>query len=405
MSVILKPGREKSVLNHHPWVFSGAIESAPQDGIVDCVVSSDGRFLGWGYYDSQSHIPLHILSLDSAKKPDDDWCRSLLRQAILRRRAFFDGQRGDTNAFRLFFGEADYLGGLTVDVYGRTLRVIFSSRLAWSFKAAVLDELEKALHPQMIIASTDPSFSSSENLDDVTEYYRSGERFIPQGSLPPIKIRENGIAYSIIPGSGQKGGFFCDQRESRQALEPWCKDASVLDCCCYTGGFTLHALRGGAGEVLCLDSSRDALELLTENVRLNVSENRIPADSESRVTVCRCNAFEHLRTVEAGRFDVIVLDPPKLAVNKSGAARAMKAYKDLNRIAMEKIARGGLLVTCSCSGAISAEDFRTVLGWAAKDAGAEVQILKMLFQPEDHPIRLSLPESAYLKVFFTRVIK
>ena len=178
-----------------------------------------------------------------------------------------------------------------------------------------------------------------------------------------------------------------------------------LDGCCYTGAFTLHALRAGAREVHAFDSSADAIHRLLSNVNLNIELGILPEDARDRVQATKADIFETLRNIPRNRYDVMILDPPKLAQTVKSLENAKKAYKDLNRMAMEKIKDGGVLVTCSCSGALTREDFRTVLAWSAKDARVEVQVLETLGQAQDHPIRLSFPESEYLKVFILRVIK
>ncbi len=209
----------------------------------------------------------------------------------------------------------------------------------------------------------------------------------------------------MIPGKGQKSGFFCDQRENRKAIEAYCKDAVVLDGCSYTGAFILHALRSGSAWVDLIDSSATALKQSLAHVHINQDAGIIPKDSRERVNIIKADIFRQMRLIDKDKYDVIILDPPKLAPNKAQADKAAKAYKDLNRLAMEKIKNGGIIATFSCSGAISAEMLRTILAWSAQDAGVEVQILRALGQAEDHPIRLSFPESEYLNGFLIRVIR
>lgn len=397
-------GKEKNLLKHHPWVFSGAIENPPEKECIDKVVTSQEQFIAWGIYDPDSHIVLRLLSWNEDEYPDEKWFALKVREAVLRRRSFFKPD-SDTNTFRLIHGEADMIPGVACDVYGRVIRVIISARIAFNMRKAMVGELENLLHPDMIILNTDASFCGIEKLKEVTEYYKGGEFFTPSESLDEITIRESGIYYSLVPGSGQKSGFFCDQRENRKCLEKYVQDCRVLDLCCYTGSFTLHALRGGALSVDAYDSSNDAVHKVLSNVNLNVEMGSIPKDSRERVTATKADVFETLRSIEKNKYDVIVLDPPKLAKTQKALEEAKKAYKDLNRLAMEKIKDGGILMTCSCSGALSREDFRTVLAWSAKDAHCEVQVLETLGQAQDHPIRLSFPESEYLKVFVLRIIK
>ncbi len=403
----IKQGKEKNLMRHHPWVFSGAMEEStiPSESGVHKVVTSEGRFIAWGVYDSESHIQLRLLSWDEDVCPDDEWWRSTIRASILRRRTFFEDKGSNTNAFRIIHGEADMLPGIAADVYGRIVRVIVSARVAWNNRQLIVDTIEGILHPQMIILNTDSSFCAIEHLHEVTEYYQGGLRFTPSEKMDDIRIREAGIYYGLTPGSGQKSGFYCDQRENRIRIERYVKDAVVLDGCSYTGGFTMHALRAGAKSVDAFDSSSDAVHRLLANVNMNVELGTLPSDARERVTATKADIFETLRSIARNKYDVIILDPPKLAQTIKSLDNAKKAYKDLNRMAMEKIKGNGILVTCSCSGALTREDFRTVLAWSAKDARVEAQVLETLGQAEDHPIRLSFPESEYLKVFILRIIK
>ena len=405
--IAIRSGKEKSLLRHHPWVFSGAIEesSVPSQAGVYKVNSAEGRFIAWGVYDPESHIQLRLLSWKEDVVPDEQWWRSAVRASIIRRRRFFEDKASQTTAFRIIHGEADMIPGVAADVYGKIVRIIISARVAWNMRQTMVDAVEEILHPQMIILNTDSAFCAIEHLHEVTEYYRRGERFTPTEKLEDIRIRESGLYYSMTPGSGQKSGFYCDQRENRIRLENYVKDAEVLDGCSYTGGFTLHALRAGARHVHAVDSSSDAIHRLLSNVNLNVDLGTLDPDARNRVDAEKNDIFEYLRTMPRNKYDVIILDPPKLAQTIKALENAKKAYKDLNRTAMEKIRDGGILVTCSCSGSLSREDFRTVLGWSAKDAGVEVQILETLGQAQDHPVRLSFPESEYLKVFILRVMK
>jgi len=405
--IVIRSGKEKSLLRHHPWVFSGAIEesSVPAQAGVYRVNTAEGRFIAWGVYDPESHIQLRLLSWKEDVVPDEQWWRSAVRASIIRRRRFFEDKASQTTAFRIIHGEADMLPGIAADVYGRIVRIIISARVAWNMRQTVVDAVEEILHPQMIILNTDSAFCAIEHLHEVTEYYRQGEKFTPTEKLEDIRIRESGLYYSMTPGSGQKSGFYCDQRENRIRIESYVKDAEVLDGCSYTGGFTLHALRAGARHVHAVDSSSDAVHRLLSNVNLNVDLGTLDSDARNRVDAEKADIFEYLRTMPRNKYDVIILDPPKLAQTIKALENAKKAYKDLNRTAMEKIRDGGILVTCSCSGSLSREDFRTVLGWSAKDAGVEVQVLETLGQAQDHPVRLSFPESEYLKVYVLRVIK
>ena len=405
--ITILEGKERNLFKHHPWVFSGAMDAStvPEAAGVEKVVSYDGRFIAWGWYDKDSHIPLRLLSWKEDDMPDSSWWERSVRESVLRRKSFFSDMSSSTNVFRIIHGEADLLPGFVADVYGRIVRIIVSARVAWDMRETVVRAIEGLLHPQMIILNTDSAFCAIEKLHEVVEYYQGGVRFTPAEKLPEMRIREDGLYYGLVPGTGQKSGFYCDQRENRKRLEQYVKDAVVFDGCCYTGGFTLHALRGGCRKVDAFDSSADAIHRLLSNVRLNVELGVLPSHSLDRVAANKADIFETLRSIPHNAYDVMILDPPKLAQTIKSLESAKKAYKDLNRLAMEKIRSGGILMTCSCSGSLKREDFRTVLAWSAKDAGVEVQILETLGQGMDHPVRMSFPESEYLKAYILRVIK
>jgi 23S rRNA (cytosine1962-C5)-methyltransferase len=403
-TAVIRAGKEKQLVRHHPWVFSRALEKTPEeDSCIAQVLDSNGVFIAWGAWDSQSHIPLRLMSWKQSEEPDEAWFREQVHQALLRRKELFKSE--DTNAFRLVFGEADMLGGFAVDLYARIIRIIVSSRYAWSMREVMVKALQDFLKPDLIVLNTDSAFCGIEKLKQVTAYYKDGIEFTPQEAFEPILIRESGFFYSFVPGTGQKSGFYCDQRENRKAAAFYAKDRTVLDVCSYTGAFTIHCLAAGAKSVDALDRSDEALHQLLSNVHFNIDRGTIPADSISRVTTTRCDAFEQMRLIEENHYDMMILDPPKLAMTPDGVEAALKAYKDLNRLAMAKIASGGIIVTCSCSGNVDREQFRTMLAWSAKDSGVEIQILATLGQAADHPVRLSFPESEYLKVYILRVIK
>ena len=411
-SVTIHEGKEKQLLRHHPWVFSGAISSikgsrhsGEKSGAVVRVETSLGKFIAYGWYDSLSHIPLHLLSWDEKVFPDDGWWALMLRKAVMRRSIFFGEGARRTNACRLVHGEADFIPGLAVDLYATTIRCVVSARIAWEHRSQVVEILHRLLNPSLIVVSTDNAFCGIEQLPERTEWYRNGVQVENDASCSTsIRFMENGLFYEIIPGSGQKSGFFCDQRENRERVASYASELTVLDAFSYTGGFTLNALRAGAKRVDAVDSSQNALEQLVENVALNMKHKKLSGNSMARVVAVKADVFEHLRTIEQGVYDMIILDPPKLARTRNQVATAEKAYKDLNRLAIQKVCAGGIVATFSCSGSISREHFRMIIAWAAKDADREVQIVETLGQGMDHPVRLSFPESEYLKGFILRVV-
>ena len=405
--ITIKEGKEKQLLRHHPWVFSGAIASISDEGEagVAKTITQEGKFIAWGWYDKESHIPLRLLSWNEHEQIDDAWWVNTIKESVLRRSPFFADKKCPTTTFRIIFGEADMLPGLVADVYGTLIRIIISARVAWNHKDLIVSTLEKLLHPDMMIVTTDASFCSVEHLSETVQFYQNGGYFTPNKRLDPLRFREDNLLYEIIPGKGQKSGFYCDQRENRKAIEPYCKNAVVLDGCSYTGAFTLHALRSGAKSVDLFDSSEVALKQSLVHIHINQDGKAIPENSRDKVTTTCCDIFEQMRVIEESKYDLMILDPPKLAQTKAQADSAAKAYKDLNRLAMQKIKNGGIIATFSCSGAISSEMLRTILAWSAKDAKVEIQILKILGQSEDHPIRISFPESEYLNGYILRVIR
>ena len=405
LTITIREGREKLLLKHHPWVFSGAIEDI--DGKDGCgfakVVSHDGSFIAYGYYDEKSHIVLHLLSWNIDDTMDEAYIRTLVKRSVLRRRSLF-GMK-DTTCFRLIHGEADFLPGIAADCYGREIRLIVSSRFASAFLPAIAAELDAMLHPSIIEATVDRSFASAEGLPERTRTFKDGIECGEDSSRGNVRFIEDGIIFEAAPGRGQKSGFYCDQRDNRKIVEQAAAGRTVLDLFSYTGAFTLHALRGGAISVDAVDSSESALRHLLYQVHINEDEKTIAPGSREKVTITSADCFDYIRTVESGKYDMMILDPPKLAKTKAALDNAMKAYKDLNRVAMLKIRNNGIIATFSCSAAMSVENFRMMLSWAAADAGAEIQLLRTLSAGEDHPVRLSFPESEYLKGCLIRVIK
>lgn len=404
-TITIAAGKEKQLVKHHPWVFSHAFDAAGLEAGVVRVQSADGTFIAWGIFDPKSHITLHLVSWNETDVIDDRWWETKVRESVYRRKQFFRGKDSPTTTFRLVFGEADMLPGVAADAYGTTIRVIISSHIAWEKRDVVVRTLESLLHPRLIVVTTDPAYASVESLPKNPLFRKDGAWFVPEGKLEPVLFREDGLWYEIVPGTGQKSGFYCDQRDNRRAIEPFAKDAVMLDAFCYTGAFTLHALRAGVKSVDLFDASEDALHQALVHIHLNQDKGTIPPDSRNKVTTRACDVFEAMRAIPEDHYDLIVLDPPKLAKTKSQVENAERAYKDVNLMAMKKIRHNGIIATFSCSGAISREQLRTILAWAATDAKVELQILGTLGQGADHPIRSSFPESEYLKGFLVRVLK
>lgn len=394
VEVKLKKGKEKAVLQRHPWVFSGALEKingTPANGDVVKVTSAKDEFLAYGYYNDQSRVAVRLLEWDEDKQIDETWYEQKINQAIASRAHLL--QASDTNTCRLIFSEADFLPGLIVDKYADFLSVQILSTGIEQAKPIIIDKLCKALNPKGIFDRSDATARTHEGI--------TAENGLLWGEAPAefIEVKENGIVYHINIAEGQKSGFYCDQRDNRKLVANYTDGKTLLDCFSYSGGFTLNAFANGAIEVTSVDSSALAIETLNQNIALN------KFDRKKHITI-QSDVNKQLRIFkeDGKKFDIIVLDPPKYAPSRSALDRAARAYKDLNRLAMLLLEPGGLLATYSCSGAVDIDTFKQIIAWAALDAGKEVQIIKQFSQPEDHPVRISFPEGEYLKGLLLRVL-
>lgn len=392
--VHIRKGKEKPVRHHHPWVFSGAIERA-EPGIVNGGIvelrDTGNQFLAYGYYNDRSKITVRLLEWNRDVDVNGDWWRKKLQESVQRRAALL--QDPDTDSCRLVHSEADLLPGLIVDKFGEFMIVQFLTLGVEQVKELITEELFALLNPKGIYERSDAAMRELEGL--------TPSNGLLKGELPGdmVPIKENGLSFLVDVAEGQKSGYFLDQRDNRRKLAGYCKGLTVLDCFCYSGGFSLYAAKAGAKEVISIDSSRPAIDTLNANYRLNNlafrEENLITGD-----------VFKFLREVQEKeqRFDLIILDPPKFAPTRSAVERAQRAYKDLNMQALRLLPKGGLLATFSCSGGMGIELFRQVIAWAALDAGKEVQIIDQFGQPADHPVKTSFPESEYLKGLLCKVI-
>ncbi len=390
--VVLKPGREKSVRQRHPWVFSGAIarvEGAPGAGDVVDVLSGEGEFLARGCYSPRSQIRVRLCTWDVDEPVDAAFLRRRLERALTGRAALFEDPA--TTAFRVVHAESDGLPGVIVDRYGPFLVVQLLTQGAEVWRRELVDQLVARLSPAGIYERDDVPVRRLEGLP-----LRTGQLW---GEEPPdrLEVLEGGIPFWVDLRRGHKTGAYLDQRENRLRLGPLCVAKEVLDGFTHSGWFAIHAAVRGAADVVGLDSSAEALRLAAENARLN----RV----EDRVHWVEGNAFEELRRwrAEGRSFDVVILDPPKFAERASQVMSACRGYKDINLLGMQLLRPGGLLATFSCSGLVSADLFQKVVFGASLDARREVQILAHLFQSEDHPVLLTFPEGAYLKGLLCRV--
>lgn len=384
--IILRPKKEESLRRFHPWVFSGAIARKPEtleEGEIVRVLSSDGALLGVGHYQIGS-IAVRMLSF--ADEPVNvDFYRRRLSQAYGMRTAM-QLVRPDNNTFRLVHGEGDNLPALIVDVYGNTAVVQAHSVGMHQDRKLIVEALRDAIPADVlhnIFYKSEGTLPFKADIEPQDEYLFGGE------NADAVAV-ENGLKFRIDWLRGQKTGFFIDQRDNRALLEHYSKGRNVLNMFCYTGGFSVYALRGGAAQVHSVDSSAKAVSLTDENVRLNFG-------NDARHASFAEDAFKFLKQSGNARYDLVVLDPPAFAKHRGAINNALQGYKKLNLAALEKIASGGILFTFSCSQVISKEQFRLAVFSAAAISGRSVRILHQLTQPADHPVNIYHPEGEYLK--------
>ena len=385
--VRLKPGREKPVRRGHPWIFSGAVsavEGAAVPGGAADVFSHDGTWLARGLLNPGATLQVRIYTQDASQNLDAHFFRSRLDEALAMRERLVQIAGDRTNAWRLVFSESDGLSGLIVDRYAGVLSVQVGTAALVPHLQGILDHLAARTGLPMHLR-IEPDAASREVVD------LSGVR-IPGPAAPGrVVIRENGLSFAVDVAGGQKTGFFLDQRENRLRVAAYARGRRVLSAYCYTGAFEVYAASAGAASIIGLDRSEPALELAREQHRLNGTA--IPVEYRA------VDVPEALRRYrDAGeRFDLIILDPPRFVASQAQLEKGLRAYKDINLLALKLLAPGGVLATFSCSGLVSAEDFRMMLGWAESDAGRRVRLCERLAQPADHPGLTSFVESDYLK--------
>lgn len=383
-TIKLKKGKEESLLRRHPWVFSGAVASLPEgleEGETVTVVSSAGEILGTGHFQIGS-IAVRILEFGADRLPDDFYSRRLLNAFALRQSLGLI--RPDNNCYRLIHGEGDFVPGLIVDIYGDTAVMQAHSpgiHFARHAIAGALTELPGA-GIRNVFYKSETTLPYKAHLDPENEYLA--------GNYDGNIALENGLQFNIDWMRGQKTGFFVDQRENRLLLQHYASGRKVLNMFCYTGGFSVYAMRGDALAVDSVDSSAKATALTDANIALN-----FPGDNRHRTF--STDAFRFLADMEKDTYDLIVLDPPAFAKHRNALKNGLMGYRKLNARAFEKIRSGGILFTFSCSQVVTKEMFRLAVFSAAAQSRRKVRILHQLTQPADHPIDISHPEGEYLK--------
>lgn len=392
--LILHPGKERSALRRHPWLFEGAIahlDGRARAGDTVEIESSDGRPLGRAAFSPKSQIRARLWTFDPNESIDDAFFKRRVANAVARRQALPElaGQQG----LRLIHAESDGLPGVIADQYGDTVVVQLTSAGADKWRGAIVGALLKATGCARIFERSDSEVRGLEGLEPATGWLHGDA---PDAAL---SIVENDVRLGIDIAGGHKTGFYLDQRDNRRLLGQLSAGKTVLNCFCYTGGFSLQALAGGASEVLSIDSSGPALAQARANLELNP---QLPA---ARAEWLEADVFQLLRDFrKAGRsFDLIVLDPPKFAPSAAHAERASRAYKDINLHGLKLLNPGGLLMTYSCSGGIGLELFQKIVAGAAYDAGREARIVRRLSGSADHPVALNFPEGEYLKGLLVQV--
>jgi 23S rRNA (cytosine1962-C5)-methyltransferase len=387
-ALVLRPGKEKSLLRRHPWVYATAVDRVvgrPRSGDTLRVVGADGRFLAHAAYSPTSAIRARAWGFDEAQPIDAAAISARVHAAVARR----DGLAAETDALRLVFGEADGLPGCVADRYAGQLVVQFLAAGVERWRDTIVEALVAATGCEAVYERSDAAAREREGLVP-----REGAL---RGPVPePVAVTEHGVRYRVDVVGGHKTGFYVDQRDNRALVRQWSAGRSVLNCFCYTGGFTLAARHGGASEAVSIDSSADALAMAAANERDN--------GFDTPSAWLQANVFDALKqfVAEERRFDLIVLDPPKFAPSAQHVERAARAYKEINLKALRLLAPGGVLFTFSCSGAIPVDLFQKIVAGAVIDARVDAQLLRRLAAGIDHPMAMTHPEGEYLKGLMLR---
>lgn len=390
VKIILNKGKEQSLKRFHPWVFSGAVKKIqggePAEGDVVEVYSSVGEYLGCGHYQIGS-ITVRILSFDKVDINQDFWNRAIEGAYNARKALGLIGAE-HTDAYRLVHGEGDFLPGLIIDVYGKTAVIQAHSAGMFLAKDAIASSLRKVYGRELaaIYDKSEGTAPFKAGLDLKDGYiYREEDVEDAQAVL------ENGNKFWVNWVEGQKTGFFLDQRDNRALVKKYARGKNVLNLFCYTGGFSIYALNGGAAHVDSVDSSRKAMDMVVKNVELNGFTEGV-----EHTSYCE-DAIEFMRKCEGNKYDLMIVDPPAFAKHRGALDNALRAYKRLNALAIEKVKPGGIVFTYSCSQVVDKINFALAVFSAAAQTGRRVRILHRLTQPADHPVNIYHPEGEYLK--------
>jgi 23S rRNA (cytosine1962-C5)-methyltransferase len=394
VQLILKPGKDRSLFRRHPWIFEGSVEglSGPaKPGDTVDVVAANGRPLARAALSPHSKIRARVWSFDPQESIDETFFTQRIAAAVARRLALPELQGQD--GLRLIHGESDGLPGLIADRYGDTVVVQLTTAGTDRWRETIAAAIAQASGCRRIYERSDAEVRKLEGLQAATGW------LLGDGTAGDPIISEHGVRMHVDVAGGHKTGFYLDQRDNRRLTRELAEGRKVLNCFCYTGGFSLQALAGGAASVLSVDSSGPALEEARANLALNPE---LPAE---RAEWREDDVFKALRELKAARqsFDLIILDPPKFAPSAAHAARAAKAYKDIALYGFRLLAPGGYLMSYSCSGGIGVEMFQDIMAGAASDAGRNARILRRLQAAADHPVGLSFPEGEYLKGLLCQV--
>ncbi|HAL92606.1 MAG TPA: 23S rRNA (cytosine(1962)-C(5))-methyltransferase RlmI [Verrucomicrobia bacterium] len=387
IQVRLKLGREKQILRGSAWVFSGAIEEVDGAGLageVADVFDVEGEWLGRGLWHPEADMAVRMFTQDPKEILNEEFFRGRVRRAVEMRHRLY-GKPADwhhTNAYRMVFSEADGLSGLIADQYADVVAMQVGGKVWEPWLPAVIDELKAATGVACVSVRAEGEAVKREGLSE-----NLGGDPMPE----VVTIRENGFTFEAGLSGGQKTGFYLDQRENRRKVAAYAKGREVLSAYCYTGAFEVCAAHAGATKIMGWDSSESALAQARRHHELNPSG--VPVEYESADVAHRLRFARDRRE----SWDLIILDPPRMVTRREGLERGLRAYKDVNLLAMKLLRPGGILATFSCSGLVDMDNFRKMVGWAAHDSERRVRILETLGQPPDHPIPVEAPECEYLK--------